>query len=210
MHCVGCRQLVSVLVRHLYLILLFLKELFSSKYTCCLNLFKWALNLTPLCLFYHIFWSVPTGAPQNCSNITYNARDIGLQWEEPIRARQNGRITGYNLTCFSMNSWADLSADLNATQSSTASNFTIDPVSPFTQYTCSLSAINEVGQGPPTQCSFSTPQDGERQHKSLMNSMLWKQILYTCVHTDLDVIKLWKLISIMCLLVQPLMILHNS
>ena len=109
-------------------------------------------------------FSVPTGTPQNCINMTYNARDVVLQWEEPIRTLQNGKITGYNLTCHSVNPWEDLSADLSATQSSATTSFTIDPVSPFTEYTCSLSAINSAGQSPPTQCSFSTQQDGQRRH----------------------------------------------
>ena len=101
---------------------------------------------------------VPTGA-QNCANITYNAREVYLQWEEPIQALQNGQITGYNLSCYSVNTQENVSADLSATQSSASTIFTIAPVNPFTEYTCSVSAINEVGQGPPTQCTFSTQQD---------------------------------------------------
>ena len=110
---------------------------------------------------------VPTGAPQNCTNMTYNARNVVLQWEEPVYALQNGRITGYRLTCNSVNPWADLSADLSATQSSATTRFTIDPVSPFTEYTCSLTAINRAGEGPTTQCSFSTQQAGQKQYSGL-------------------------------------------
>ena len=119
--------------------------------------------------FIHILksFSVPTGAPRNCINMTYNARNVVLQWEEPVYTLQNGKIMGYNLTCHSVNPWADLSADLSATQSSATTSFTVDPVSPFTEYTCSLSAINEVGQGPPAHCSFSTQQAGQKQSKFL-------------------------------------------
>ena len=112
-------------------------------------------------IWYLLFLSVPSGEPLNCINMTYKSRNVVLQWEEPIWALQNGKITGYNLICHSVNLWADLSADLSVTQSSATTNFTIDPVSPFTEYTCSLSAINEVGQGPPTQCTFSTEQAGQ-------------------------------------------------
>ena len=77
-----------------------------------------------------------------------------------MRALQNGQIKGYNLTCFSDDPCANLSANLSATRSSSNTSFNVDPVSPFTQYTCSLSAINEVGEGPPTQCTFTTQQDG--------------------------------------------------
>ena len=79
-----------------------------------------------------------------------------------MRALQNGRIQGYNLTCYYLydDPCASLSADLSPTRTSSNTSFTIDPVSPFTQYTCNLSAINEVGEGPPTQCTFTTEQDG--------------------------------------------------
>ena len=111
----------------------------------------------------HVFCHlpVPNGEPQFCSNRTYNARNVRLQWEAPKLALQNGQIIGYNLTCYSNNPWADLTANLSATQFSSANNFTINPVSPFTDYTCLLSAINEVGEGPTIQCNFSTQQDGK-------------------------------------------------
>lgn len=103
----------------------------------------------------------PNGEPQFCTNSTFNARDITLQWEEPSPALQNGQIVGYNLTCYSDDPWADLTANLTATRLSVETNFTINPASPFTNYTCSLSAINEVGEGPAAQCHFSTQEDGK-------------------------------------------------
>ena len=77
-----------------------------------------------------------------------------------MQALQNGQIQGYNLTCYYDDLCANFSADLSATQNSSNTIFAIAPVSPFTEYTCSLSAINEVGEGPPTQCTFTTQQDG--------------------------------------------------
>ena len=107
---------------------------------------------------------VPTGSPLNCTNFTFNARDVWLQWEEPLQELQNGQIMGYNLTCLSNNSCANLSTDLSTTETSNATSFTIAPISPFTQYACSLSAINEVGEGPPTQCIFTTQPDGKTMY----------------------------------------------
>ena len=133
--------------------------------------------------------SVLSGEPLSCTNITYNARDVALQWEEPILAQQNGQITGYNLTCSSVNPWADLSANLSASQSSAATIFTIDPVSPFTEYTCSLSAINEVGQGPPTQCTFSTQQAGQRQYVHVLH-------FYNCGCYPLSSIHLFEFVYV--------------
>ena len=126
----------------------------NYSFTCTLRIAFSSFLLPVLC-------AVPNGPPQNCTNSTFNARDVGLQWEEPVRALQNGQITGYNLTCFSSDFCASLSADLSATQNSTATYFNILPVSPFTAYTCFLSTINEVGEGPPAQCFFTTQQDGK-------------------------------------------------
>ena len=109
----------------------------------------------------HVY-AVPSGSPLDCTNNTFNARYVELQWQEPNRTLQNGQIMGYNLSCFSDDPCANLMADLSATQNSTSTSFTIDPVSPFTQYTCNLSAINQVGEGPSTQCIFATQQDGKR------------------------------------------------
>ena len=110
-----------------------------------------------------LLFVAPSGPPQNCINNTFNSQTVELQWEEPVRALQNGWIRGYNLTCVAYGPCADLSANLSSTQTSTAvpTNYIIDPVSPFTEYTCSLSAINEVGEGPSIQCIFTTKQDGK-------------------------------------------------
>ena len=50
---------------------------------------------------------------------------------------------------------------LTATQSSTETMFTIPVLIPFTEYTCKLSSINVVGEGPATQYSFETAQDSK-------------------------------------------------
>ena len=106
----------------------------------------------------------PVGKPLNCINNTYHARDAELQWEEPIQTVQDSQVIGYNLTCSSDDPWADLTANLSATQKTNATTFTIDPVSPFTDYMCTLSVIGTLGEGKSTQCTFSTQQDGEKYH----------------------------------------------
>ena len=65
---------------------------------------------------------------------------------------------GYNLNC---NSSIKIVTGLEATQSSPSTTFTINDVVPFTGYTCRLSSINEVGEGPSTMCSFETAQDSK-------------------------------------------------
>ena len=131
-----------------------------------------------LLLLILVFYPVPNGPPQNCSSNPSNMKEVELWWEEPLRALQNGQIVGYNLTCYCDHPCASFMVELSAPQGSTSINFTIVLASPLTQYTCSLSAINEVGEGPPTQCIFTTLEAGDTlciclgSHSSLRLSAL--------------------------------------
>ena len=50
---------------------------------------------------------------------------------------------------------------LTDTQSSPKTMFTIPVLVPFTEYTCKLSSINVVGEGPATHYTFKTTQDSK-------------------------------------------------
>ena len=50
---------------------------------------------------------------------------------------------------------------LTATQSSPETMFTIPVLVPFSEYTCKLSSINVVGEGPAAQYTFQTAQDSK-------------------------------------------------
>ena len=84
-----------------------------------------------------------------------------LQWDEPEKALQNGRLIGYNLTCRKQDSSETLMG-LPNTRMSTETMVVISNLSPYTVYNCNLSAINVVGEGPPLQCSFATVEDSKR------------------------------------------------
>ena len=102
--------------------------------------------------------TVPTAPPINCTNTTFFSRNVTLSWTEPVRTGQNGQAVGYNLMC--TRQWFSSQVTLNS--SSTDTVFTITDVAPNSYYTCNLSFINTVGQGPPTQCSFTTAQDSKQ------------------------------------------------
>ena len=107
----------------------------------------------------HLFnLTVPTAPPINCTNTTFFSRNVTLSWIEPVRTGQNGQAVGYNLMC--TRQWFSSQVTLNS--SSTDTVFTITDVAPNSYYTCNLSFINTVGQGPPTQCSFTTAQDSKQ------------------------------------------------
>ena len=63
------------------------------------------------------------------------------------------------MTCIQSN--GSQVSGLAATQSSTETMFTIPVLIPFTEYTCKLSSINVVGEGPATQYTFETAQDSK-------------------------------------------------
>ena len=114
-----------------------------------------------LLLLINVFYPVPNGPPQNCASNQYNATAVELWWEEPVRSLQNGQIVGFNLTCYCDNPCSNFMVELSAPHMSSHVSFAIVLASPLTQYTCSLSAINEVGEGPPTQCIFTTLEAGD-------------------------------------------------
>ena len=105
----------------------------------------------------------------NCINTTFFSHNVTLSWIEPVRTGQNGPAIGYHLTCNSnslgVNVTEKLLYSLTKTQNSTDTVFFITDVAPHSYYTCNLSFINTVGQGPPTQCSFITAQDSKRQNE---------------------------------------------
>ena len=96
-----------------------------------------------------------------------------LSWIEPVRTGQNGWAVGYNLTCNSNSQGVDVTENivsgLTDTLNSTDTVFTITDIAPHSYYACNLSFINTVGQGPPTQCSFTTAQDSKRQIEFAMS-----------------------------------------
>uniref|UniRef100_A0A1X7UYM6 Soluble interferon alpha/beta receptor OPG204 n=1 Tax=Amphimedon queenslandica TaxID=400682 RepID=A0A1X7UYM6_AMPQE len=101
--------------------------------------------------------TLPVASPIDCANITFLPRNVTLTWTAPALIDQNGVPVGYYLACMNTNG---VSVNgLSPTQSSVNTMFTITDAMPFTGYTCDLSFINVVGEGPPTQCTFETAQD---------------------------------------------------
>ena len=94
-----------------------------------------------------------------CGAITVSSREVILTWTAPPLIDQNGKAVGYNLVC--RNSDGELVNGLSLTRSSTDTMITITGLMPNTCYTCDLSFINVVGEGPSTQCTFKTAQDSK-------------------------------------------------
>ena len=118
-------------------------------------------------IFYYFDFTVPTAPPNNCANTTFFSRNVTLSWIEPVKTGQNGRALGYNVACSSKILGVNITENiivsgLTDTLNSTDTVFTITDIAPHSYYTCNLSFINTVGQGPSTQCSFTTAQDSKQ------------------------------------------------
>ena len=112
-----------------------------------------------VCVTVCLLLIVPVGEPLNCSNTTFLPRNTSLTWQPPVRALQNGMIQGYYLNC--TNSTGGVVSGTELTQTSSDTMFIIPVLIPFTDYTCQLASINEVGEGPSTICQFMTAQDSK-------------------------------------------------
>ena len=116
-------------------------------------------KFTQICDAYIIIvWIiiVPDAPPINCTNTTFFSRNVTLSWIEPVRTGQNGPAVGYNLICNREQFVSQI------TLNSTNTVFKVTDVAPHSYYTCNLSFINTKGQGPSTQCSFTTAQDSKQ------------------------------------------------
>ena len=99
---------------------------------------------------------MPIGHPINCINTTFLPLNVTLVWTEPALIDQNGASIGYNLTCMNTNGVL-----VRPSQLSMKAMYTITDLDPFNSYTCDLSFVNILGQGPPTKCTFTTAQDSK-------------------------------------------------
>ena len=130
---------------------------FTTLPSCKSTNTLWVVFILMYVTFF--YFSVPIAPPRNLTNTTFFPRNVTLDWDPPVRIDQNGEVIGYNLTCI-QNNGAQVSG-LTATQNSTETIFTIPVLVPFTEYTCRLSSINVVGEGPATQYTFETAQDSK-------------------------------------------------
>ena len=120
-------------------------------------------------IIYLFNFTVPIAPPIKCLNTTFFSRNVSLSWNEPVRTGQNGPAVAYNIACNSkslgVNATENIASGLTDNLNSTDTMLTITDIAPHSYYTCNLSFINTVGQGPPTQCSFITAQDSKRQNE---------------------------------------------
>ena len=87
---------------------------------------------------------------------TLTANSITLQWGEVACLERNGDITGYTVTAANSDGVVKGTARVNVD----ARQATISELTPSTQYTVSVAAVNGAGTGPVTILHVEIP--GER------------------------------------------------
>ena len=95
----------------------------------------------------------PTGAPLNCRNTNIQSDSVDLNWAPPEISLQNGQLVKYNINCSQ--------TGRNYTNNVSHLALSVSGLSPYTSYTCDVSAVNIVGEGPATTCFFTTAQDSK-------------------------------------------------
>jgi hypothetical protein len=75
---------------------------------------------------------------------------------------RNGRITGYNLTCFITATGMGRIGDVYPPQE----RYRLEGFRPGADYTCRVMAMNSAGSGPPAETIAQAPEDGK--HKGII------------------------------------------
>ena len=88
--------------------------------------------------------TAPTRAPAGVSEVSVTANSITVQWGEVPCMDRNGEITGYTLEVY-------ISGMIVVTESvngGSARRVTVSGLTPSTEYTVIVAAVNRVGRGP--------------------------------------------------------------
>ena len=120
--------------------------------------------------------SEPTSSPENIIFPSVKARSLTVSWDEVPPSGQNGPITGYILyytnTTFSEN--ITITGGQNRA-------YTLTELRPYTNYTVTVAAYNDVGTGPTSDNRIQqTEQTGQ-----LVYSLLVRVSYDVCVSQNL-------------------------
>lgn len=98
--------------------------------------FSWSLFVLPIVI------PIAPGPPSNLRLVPIDSTSLRFSWELP--AQQNGIVTGYNYSCTQTESVEELARN---TTNSNITSVVLTGLSPFTNYTCSVSASTSAGTG---------------------------------------------------------------
>ena len=100
--------------------------------------------------------SAPTGAPGELTNKSVESRSLSVVWGTVSCPHQRGPITGYRLR------YSNGTFIANSTAEEESIQFNLTGLTPFTNYSVQVAAVNDGGTGPySTPLTVETLQDGE-------------------------------------------------
>ncbi|CAI7990133.1 Receptor-type tyrosine-protein phosphatase F [Geodia barretti] len=122
------------------------------NYTCVAVTFTpWQIS-PPQNITYSTSEIVPTGSPEAFEAVV-GQRQVVFTWSPPPVTQRNGVITSYTLSC------SPSPSSLPQSPSSQSGSLTATGFSPNTLHSCSLTATNSQGSGPPSIRIFITLED---------------------------------------------------
>ena len=93
-------------------------------------------------LIFNLYSAVPSGPPTSVRNGTITPTSITVKWDEVPCLHRNGRITGYTVHVGSSGQ-NDRMLNVGNVRETTISELT-----PSTEYTVQVAAVNSIGRGP--------------------------------------------------------------
>ena len=122
----------------------------------------------------------PTSSPENIIFSSVEIRSISISWDEVPHSRQNGPITGY-LLYYANTTFSDT---INITGGKNRS-YTLTELRPYTNYTVTVSAYNDVGTGPTSDNRIQQT----KQASKLVYSLLIHNSHDVCVSQNLHLLQ---------------------
>ena len=102
-----------------------------------------------------LYYSAPTAPPDSFSISRINSRNVTLSWNLPNDDGRNGMILSYTATC------SNSESVLINTFTTVGLSTTVDGLSPYSFYSCSVFATTGGGDGPAATLNFTTASDGK-------------------------------------------------
>ena len=110
-------------------------------------------------IYSHYLPTAPSGPPTSVTVTSVTASSISIQWEEAACLQRNGLITGYIVLIK-----RDGEAIQTVNVDSDARETTTYGLTPSTQFSVSVAAINGVGTGPSTDVTAQTESESSSSY----------------------------------------------
>ena len=108
-------------------------------------------------MYQYCFLRIAPGPPSNVAINPQTSRSLLLSWDPPTQP--NGVITGYNYSCYQVESNEIITGSVTSTST------VIHQLLPNTNYYCSVSASTLAGVGPSSPTVNATTYEDSKEYK---------------------------------------------